>query len=301
MAAKPKQVFVIGAIAVLIAAVASYLLYDYLKGQETKMKEAVATENVVVASQDLPVGTVINDTQVKAVGWPKTSMPQGSFAGTEQVVGRTVLDKVSTGEPVTAAKLVPAGGQTGILTYKIPEGHRAMTVAVDQVSGVAGFITPGNRVDVILSVTPPGGQQPLSKIVLQDVPVLAIGQIIAQEKKDEKPQVVPTVTMDVTPEDAEKLAVASTQGRLQLVLRRAGDTDVAKTAGSTVIRVLGGSSAPQRVERVERKAGSKRMIVRRAQPKKEVAVKTQTDEFINVTVIRGNEKPVEKTFKVEKQ
>jgi pilus assembly protein CpaB len=298
MAAKPKQVFVIGAIAVLIAAIASYLLYDYLKGQESKMKEAVATENVVVASQDLPVGTVINDTQVKAVGWPKASMPQGSFAATGQVVGRTVLDKVSTGEPVTAAKLVPAGGQTGILTYKIPEGHRAMTVAVDQVSGVAGFITPGNKVDVVLSVTPPGGQQPLSKIVLQDVPVLAIGQIIAQEKKDEKPQVVPTVTMDVTPDDAEKLAVASTQGRLQLVLRRAGDTDVAKTAGATVMKVLAGSGAP---ERVERKAGPKRKIARRAQPKKEVAVKTEKDEFINVTVIRGNQKPVEETFKVEKQ
>jgi pilus assembly protein CpaB len=299
MAAKPKQVFVIGAIAVLIAAIASYLLYDYLKGQETKMKEAVATENVVVASQDLPVGTVINDTQVKAVSWPKASMPQGSFAATGQVVGRMVLDKVSTGEPVTAAKLVPAGGQTGILTYKIPEGHRAMTVAVDQVSGVAGFITPGNKVDVVLSVTPPGGGQPLSKIVLQDVPVLAIGQIIAQEKKDEKPQVVPTVTMDVTPGDAEKLAVASTQGRLQLVLRRAGDTDVAKTAGATVMKVLAGSGAPERVER--KAAGPKKRIARRAQPKKETAVKTEKDEFINVTDIRGNQKPVEETFKVEKQ
>jgi pilus assembly protein CpaB len=298
MAAKPKQVFIIGAIAVLIAAIASYLLYDYLKGQEVKMKEAVATENVVVASQDLPVGTVINDTQVKTVGWPKASMPQGSFAATGQVVGRTVLDKVSTGEPVTAAKLVPAGGQTGILTYKIPEGHRAMTVAVDQVSGVAGFITPGNKVDVVLSVSPPGGGQPLSKIVLQDVPVLAIGQIISQEKKDEKPQVVPTVTMDVTPDDAEKLAVASTQGRLQLVLRRAGDTDVAKTAGATVMKVLAGSGAP---ERVEHRAGPKRRIARRAKPKKEVAVKTEKDEFINVTVIRGGQKPVEETFKVEKQ
>jgi pilus assembly protein CpaB len=167
------------------------------------------------------------------------------------------------------------------------------------VSGVAGFITPGNKVDVVLSVTPPGGGQPLSKIVLQDVPVLAIGQIIAQEKKDEKPQVVPTVTMDVTPDDAEKLAVASTQGRLQLVLRRAGDTDVAKTAGATVMKVLAGSGAPERVER--KAAGPKKRIARRAQPKKEVAVKTEKDEFINVTVIRGNQKPVEETFKVEKQ
>jgi pilus assembly protein CpaB len=296
MAAKPKQVFVIGAIAVLIAAIASYFLYDYLKGQEVRMKEAVATETVVVASQGLPVGTVITDKQVKTINWPKSSMPQGSFAATSQVVGRTVLDIVSAGEPVTAARLVPAGGQTGILTYKIPEGHRAMTVAVDQVSGVAGFITPGNKVDVVLSVSPPGGGEPLSKIVLQDVPVLAIGQIIAQEKKDETPHVVPTVTMDVTPDDAEKLAVASTQGRLQLVLRRAGDTEVVRTAGATVVKVLTGAAGPAPVEH---KAAPKRQIAGRAQPEKQV--KTEGEKYISVTVIRGNQNPVEKTFKVEKQ
>ncbi len=300
MAAKPKQVFIIGAIAVIIAAVASYSLYNYLKGQETKMKAAVATTNVVVASQDLPTGTVINSTQVKAVSWPAANMPQGTFPVGDQVVGRMVLERIASGEPVTAAKLVPVGGQPGILTYKIPEGHRAMTVAVDQVSGVAGFITPGNKVDVVLSVTPPGGQQALSKIVLQDVPVLAIGQIISQEKKDEKPQVVPTVTMDVTPEDAEKLAVASTQGRLQLVLRRAGDTEVVKTSGSTVVRVLSGSAA---APVVEQKAGPKK-IAKKVKPerKKETVVKkTERDEFINVMIIRGNQKPVEETFKVEKQ
>jgi pilus assembly protein CpaB len=300
MAAKPKQVFVIGAIAVIIAAIASYSLYNYLKGQEAKVKEAVATENIVVASQDLGVGTVINDTQVKMVNWPKASLPQGSFTATAQVVGRVALDKMAAGEPVTAAKLVPAGGQPGILTYKIPEGHRAMTVAVDQVSGVAGFITPGNKVDVVLSVTPPGGKQPLSKIVLQDVPVLAIGQIISQEKKDEKPQVVPTVTMDVTPDDAEKLAVASTQGRLQLVLRRAGDTEVVKTPGATVLKVLASSGRPEHVaERHE--TGHGKRIVRRARPeKREKVAAPKKDEFINVTVIRGSQKPVEETFKVEK-
>jgi pilus assembly protein CpaB len=294
MAAKPKQVFVIGAIAVLIAAIASYFLYDYLKGQEVRMKEAVATEAVVVASQNLPVGTVINDKQVKATSWPKSSMPQGSFAAIDRVVGRTVLDIVSAGEPVTSAKLVPAGGQTGILTYKIPEGHRAMTVAVDQVSGVAGFITPGNKVDVVLSVSPPGGGEPLSKIVLQDVPVLAIGQIIAQEKKDETPHVVPTVTMDVSPDDAEKLAVASTQGKLQLVLRRAGDTEVVRTTGATVVKVLTGAARPGPVEH---RAAPKRQITVRAQPEKE----TEGNRFITVTVIRGNQKPVEEKFKVEKQ
>ncbi len=300
MAAKPKQVFIIGALAVIIAAVASISLYNYLKGQETKMKEAVATESVVVAAQEIPIGSAITVNQVKTVNWPKANLPQGSFASTDKVVGRTVMDKVGPGEAITEARLVPMGGQAGVLTYKIPEGHRAMTVAVDQVSGVAGFITPGNRVDVVLSVTPTGGQQPISKIVLQDVPVLAIGQIIAQEQKEgSKPQIVPTVTMDVSPEDAEKLAVASTQGRLQLVLRRAGDAEVVKTSGATVVRVLSGAGGAGKVET----AAPKKKIIRKKPPVQTVkAEKTEkAEEVVKVTIIRGSQKPVVETFRAENQ
>jgi pilus assembly protein CpaB len=223
-------------------------------------------------------------------------MPVGqTFSSVEQVTGRTAIDKYTAGEPIVETKLVPKEGQSGILTYKIPEGHRAMTVAVDQVSGVAGFISPGNKVDVVLTTTTPGsGQLQVSKIVLQDVPVLATGQVISQEKKDEKPVVVPTVTMDVTPEDAEKLAIASTQGRLQLVLRRVGDKEVTKTTGATVKKVMAGASeeAP--------KALTKTKKIVKSQVKSQAMEKEKKPEKMQATIeiLRGSQK-TEKTFTIE--
>ncbi len=295
MAAKPKTVFIIGALAIVIAAVAAIALYNYLKGQEAKVKEAVAVEKVVVASEDIPIGSAIKSIQVKTANWPKANMPQGAFFSAEQVTGRVALERFMSGEPIVETKLVPKEGQTGVLSYKIPQGHRAMTVAVDQVAGVAGFIMPGNKVDVVLTTTPPGGGQPISKIVLQDVPIFATGQVIEQQKEG-KPVVVPTVTMDVTPEDAEKLAIASTQGRLQLVLRRAGDAEVAKTGGATVTKVIGGASAPAA------KAAASQSKTAKKPKTKEEPKKAKTEKpaeiTINVEVLKGNQKKVE-TFKVE--
>jgi pilus assembly protein CpaB len=293
MEAKPKTVLIIGILAVVVAGIASLSLYKYLKGQEAIVQGAVATESIVVAAVDIPVGSSINSQQVKMLNWPKSAIPAGqTFSSAEQVTGRRAIDRYTAGEPIVEAKLVPKDGQSGILTYKIPEGHRAMTVAVDQVSGVAGFITPGNMVDVVLTTTTPGTSQlPVSKIVLQNVPVLATGQIISQEKKDEKPVVVPTVTMDVTPEDAEKLAIASTQGRLQLVLRRVGDKEVAKTTGSTVKKVMAGASEAQ-----PKVIAKTRTIVKTRVIEKEK--KAEEPQTFTVEIIQGNQK-TEKSFKIE--
>jgi pilus assembly protein CpaB len=298
MAAKPRSVVIVGVLSLAIAAFASYSLYNYLKGQEARVQSAVATSKVVVAAQEIPPGTAINATQLKTVDWPQGAAPQGAFSSTDQVVSRVALDRFAAGEPIIDGKLVPKEGQTGILSYRIPEGHRAMTVRVDDVAGVAGFITPGNRVDVVLT-TRPSNQQPISKIVLQNVPVLATGQIIEQ-KKDEKPVVVPTVTMDVVPEDAEKLAIASTQGTLQLVLRRAGDADIAKTAGATVVKVISSSSFR------EAPAPGKPAPVRRARarkapaPVKETKVEKAVEPALGVEVWRSTHKTTE-YFKGEKE
>lgn len=286
MAAKPRAVIIVGILAVAIAAVAAYSLYNYLKTQEKKVTEAVASEKVVVAAAEIPVGSTINITQLKTADWPKANVPQGSFLSKELVVGRTAIQTFLPGDPVTEAKLIPKEGPAGILTYKIPEGHRAMTVAVDQVSGVAGFINPGNMVDVVLIVTPPGATQTLSKIVLQNMPVLAIGQIV--EQKEGKPVVVPTVTMDVTPEDAENLAIASTQGRLQLVLRKFGDKDVAKTVGSTVTSVIRRAPAPAVM--------AKAKAVKKAPVTVTEVMKPVVEEAVTVEVFRGGKKTQE-TFK----
>lgn len=295
MATKPKTVFIVGFIALALAAAASISLFNYLKGQEKMVKGAVATENVIVASVEIPVGTAINTTHLKTAAWPAANMPQGAFTAAEQVVGRQTLDRIMPGDPVTELKLIPREGVGGILTYKIPEGHRAMTVAVDQVSGVAGFITPGSMVDIVLTTTVPGAAQPVSKIVLQNVPVLAIAQMVEQQK-DGQAVVVPTVTMDVTPEDAEKLAIASSQGKLQLVLRRAGDKDLAKTTGANISKVFSGiPSAPQ--------APQVRKAVSPVKPAKPAEAKTEkpqpAEDLINVEILRANTRSVE-TFKAEK-
>src|SRR4030043_421178 len=258
MAARPKALYIFGAAAIAIAALAAFLLYNYLKGEGERVSGAVATVPVLVASAEIPIGSSINVTQVKTVGWPKASMPQGALTSTDQATGRGAIQTFMPGDPIVEAKLMPKeGAPFSILTYKIPEGHRAMTVAVDQVSGVAGFINPGNIVDVVLIVSPPGANQQISKIVMQNMSVLAIGQIV--EQKEGKPVPVPTVTMDVTPEDAEKLAIASTQGRLQLVLRRLGDKEVAKTTGATVTKVFSGAKTTAEV--AERPKGARKAKV----------------------------------------
>ena len=283
MAAKPKAVIIAGALAVLVAAIAAYALYTYLKGQETKLTEAVATQRIVVAAVEIPMGTTINMTQAKTAEWPKANMPQGTFAASDQVIGRTSIQTFMPGDPITETKLMPKEGPVGIMTYKIPEGHRAMTVGVDQVAGVAGFLNPNNIVDVVLIAAPPGANQQIGKIVLQNVPLLAIGQIV--EQKEGKPVVVPTVTVDVTPEDAEKLAIASTQGRLQLVLRRLGDKEVVKTTGATVTKVIGSSmGSPVKV------ASSGAKVAK--------APTAPVEQFTSIEIYRGSTKTTEK-FKAQ--
>ncbi len=299
MAAKPRTVLIVGVIAVVIAVVASVSLYNYLKGQEARVKEAVATERIVVASEEIPIGSAIGAAKLKLADWPKANVPIGAFSSTEQVVGRVAIERHLPGDPIIEARLIPKEGAPGILTYKIPEGHRAMTVAVDQVAGVAGFITPGSKVDVVLTIIPPGGTQPVSKIIptLQNIPVLAIGQII--EQKEGQPVVVPTVTMDVAPAQAEELAIASTQGRLQLVLRRAGDADMPKTTGATVTKVLTGvqpTAAP--VVKLAAKAPKKAPAEIKPVEVKPVEVKPTPPPPVTVEVIKGTSRTTEQ-FKTE--
>jgi pilus assembly protein CpaB len=149
-------------------------------------------------------------------------------------------------------------------------------------------------VDVVLTVENEAGKRPVSKIVLQNVPVLATGQIISQEKKDEKPVVVPTVTMDVTPEDSEKLAISSTQGRLQLVLRRAGDMQVAQTMGATVSKVMTGVSMEKPKVIAKTRTVVKTKVVE-SKPKE-----AEKPAVVTVEILRGNKK-TEESFRAEEK
>jgi pilus assembly protein CpaB len=302
MAVSRKTVTLVAVIAIAFASVASYSLYKYLKGQEAKvqevMKVSVTAQKVVVAAKNIPVGEAITSAQVKTVDWPTESLPAGTFAMENEVVGRTTLQTIETGNPVTVSKLLPVGGLPGVMNYKIPEGHRAMTVGVDQVSGVAGFITPNSMVDVVLTAKPPGYRQSVSRIVMQNIPVLATGQVI--EQKDGKPVLVPTVTLDVTPEEAERLVMANSSGSLRLLLRRAGDSDVAKTRGATVTKVVQSAGQVRRTTAVASAKKAPKAATYRKRPATTVARKAGPHMItISVEVYRNNVKTVEGPFKVK--
>jgi len=204
-----------------------------------------------VASTDLAIGSNISENQLKIVIWPKESIPAGSFSDPKAVAGNIAIRSISAGEPITESKLLPKKGTpgSGIMTYAVPIGHRAVTVAVNEVAGVAGFINPNSRVDIVLTAIPPGSKEQISKIILQDIPILAIGQIM--EQKEGKPVLVTTVTLDLTPEDSEKLVLASNKGSLQMLLRNIIDNKAVDTKGADIVKVLAATKQSQELSKVK--------------------------------------------------
>ncbi len=275
---RPKAVVVVAVVAVVFAGLASWMVYDYLR----KAAETTRTsqgQQIVVAAVDIPLGSTINATQVKTAGWAKESMPAGSITDTKGCVGRVAVRSISAGEPITEAKLVPKEGAaaTGIMTYIVPPGHRAVTVAVNEVAGVAGFLSPQNKVDVVTTTTPTNSNETISKIVLQNVPILAIGQLT--EQKEGKPVIVTTVTLDLTPEDAEKLLIAANRGTLEMLLRNVTDNAQVATRGATIGRVLGGAERP-----ATRVAGATRAV------RKTQAARPHSPSTYSVEIIKGKER-----------
>ncbi len=235
----PNSFIITGVLAFVFAGIASLLAYNYLKKEGKSAFKGVA---IVSAATDIPIGTKLDATHVKLVTWPKENLPSGFYTDAGAPLGRIAVRPLSTGDIVTDQKLMPinAASSGGIMTYIVPQGHRAVTVAVNEVAGVAGFITPNSRVDIVLTselTSGNGKDDNISKIFLQNVPVLATGQVT--EQKGGQPVVVPTVTLDLTPEDSEKLIVGTKKGSLQLLLRNIVDTTSISTHGATITNVLG--------------------------------------------------------------
>lgn len=267
-----KTVTTVAVIALALAGVASWLVYDYLS-QKSEETRAIKGQGIVVAAAEIPVGSKLNASHLKQMAWPAASIPPGSFSDTKMLIDRVSVRPVGPGEPLTESKLMPRDGApgAGIMTYIVPDGHRAVTVGVNEVAGVAGFLAPHNKVDVVLTTIPPGSTDPastISKIVLQNVPILATGQIT--EQKDGKPVVVPTVTLDLTPEDAEKLVVAAAKGSLQMLLRGIRDSAPVESRGATISKVLG-STRPVVVASAPRTVAPRRPVVVRQQEVRPVA------------------------------
>ncbi|HKT99382.1 MAG TPA: Flp pilus assembly protein CpaB [Paraburkholderia sp.] len=207
-----------------------------------------ATVPVAVAADDINLGQPLNEAMVRTVNWPKNSVPPGAFANPKTLDGRVVRVSLAPGEPVLESKLAPVGTKGG-LSAVIGEGRRAITVRVNDVVGVAGFALPGNYVDVIVNTQEGNNradnQQSISKIVLEKILVLAVAQQVNRD--DTAPKVVNAVTLEVTPQQAEKLDLARSVGTLSLVLRNQVDRDILSTGGATKQTLLGqpvAASAP---------------------------------------------------------
>lgn len=235
---KRRRTLVILLLAILSGTIAAVSAFRYLEDRPIPVvnrESEVETRSVVVAARDIPLGTTLGEEDLEAIEWPASSLPQGIATTTSEVVGRTVIDDIATSEAILASKLADTG-LYGMIPL-IPEGMRALSVQVDQIIGVAGFVTPQTRVDVILIMTLPGQDESRSQIILQNIQALAANQQIT-ETDDGQPIISTVVTVLVTPEEAEKLALAANQGRIQMTLRNSLDLDVVETPGERESRLF---------------------------------------------------------------
>ena len=208
------------AVAIILGIVASMFVYRQFQAASAP-KPVVKMQQIVVAAEPLKLGTRVNASNLKTIPWPQGQPVAGMFTKVDDVANRALITSVAENEPILESKLASLQSGAG-LAATIPEGMRAMSVAVNDVVGVAGFVTPGTMVDVLVTGAATGGGN-ITRTILENVRVLAAGQKVEQDKEG-KPQTVPVITLLVTPDDAAKLAMASTEGKIQLALRNTIDT-----------------------------------------------------------------------------
>ena len=289
-----NRIMVVVGIALLLAVLASVGAYKFLSGQSRVAEQArLQTVGIVVAVVDIPLGSTINPNQVAVSPWPKDNYPKDALTDAKIAVGRVALRDFFRGEPVVESKLVPLGKSTGLLSLKVPAGMRVFSVKVNEVVGVGGFIVPESRVDVVVTTTPSnkGQGEKVSKIVLEDIRVLAAGQVI--EQKENKPVTVNTVTLALLPEEAEKLALAGNDGIIQLVMRNFTDNALVMTGGANKGRLLASfRHAPIVPEAAPAKGDKPRRVSRKAPSP--AASAPPPKQAYTVEVIKGNKRTEEK-------
>ena len=235
-----KTIFPI-AISLMIAFVGSFLIYQYIAEKRTPIEivkmEKTDSMPVVVPAIDLPLGTKITAEMVKTTPYLKESLPPAYFDSPAKLTGRVVLTSLKANEPISEYKLAPKSVKTGGVSAILSEGKRAIAVKGDKVVGISGFIYPGNRVDVIVTVKDPRTKKDTSKIFLENLLVLATGKQIQKNEKGE-PMPVDVYTLEVNPDQAERLTLAATKGKLQFALRGTTDSTDIWTKGITIPDLL---------------------------------------------------------------
>jgi pilus assembly protein CpaB len=242
-----KRFMTVLAVSLLWALLVAAVFYR-LAGNAGGRRRPAPEKQIVVATKAVPAGSVLDKESVALRGVPETVAPAGAFARVEDVVDRPVISAIEPDEPVVEARLAPKGSGMG-LGPMIPPGMRAVSVRVNDVVGVAGFVLPGMHVDVLVTGKPPSGGDIQTQTVLQNIAVLSAGQTIQADAKSQ-PITAPVVTLLVSPREAEALTLANNEGRIQLVLRNSTDRAVIPSAGHTLHELYGASRPVATVQTV---------------------------------------------------
>jgi pilus assembly protein CpaB len=292
---KNTRAAVMVSVSVAVAIAAVYWASQWVRSQAT-----VSTGKVVVAKTDIELGSRLNTIMLKVADWPKGSVPEGAVSDPEKIKDRVVKTTVLAGEPVLESKLAPVGTKGG-LSAVIAEGKRAMTVRVNDVVGVAGFALPGNYVDIVVNTEEDTGKlsdgrtKSISKIVLDHILVLAVAQE-SSVREEGKPKVVNAVTLEVTPDQAEKLDLARSVGQLSLVLRNQLDTSPVATDGSTKQSMLNRAAevvvTTPASQATTQQASVQPVVVVKSKPRVKKAAAPPTPKE-QVELIRGTDKSVQ--------
>jgi pilus assembly protein CpaB len=239
------RVFMVFVLAVTAGGALAFGTYNFMQHAPARTV-TIPTRPVVVAASDLDVGAELTREEIRIIDWPANAVPAGAFSDPKDVIGRGIILPVIQNEPILPMKLASPEAGAG-LPPAIPPGLRAVSVRVNEVIGVAGYVLPGTRVDVVATVNPSGQSNDItSKVVLTNVQVLAAGTKIDRETDKNKPIPVSVVTLLVDPEEAERLTLASTEGKIQLALRNPLDKATPSTHGIRPAALLGFAAPAQR-------------------------------------------------------
>ena len=240
------RVFIVLVLAVTVGGVFAFATYNYVQKAPGKGGVAMATRPVVVAAADLDIGAEIGRDDIRVIEWPATSVPNDAIGSADEVIGRGLIVPVVQNEPILPTKLASKEAGAG-LPPAIPPGLRAVSVRVNEVIGVAGYVLPGTHVDVVVTVSPTQQQVDMtSKVILTNVQVLAAGTKIERATDKDKPMPVSVVTLLVNPEEAERLTLASSEGKIQLALRNPLDRETPATRGIRPAALLGAAPITER-------------------------------------------------------
>lgn len=278
------RIFVVLALAVAAGGTFAFGTYRYMQTVPAQAAGGVPTRPVVVAASDLSLGAELRPESLRVIQWPADAVPTGAFGSPDELVGRGLIQPVTQNEAFLPSKLAAKEAGAG-LPPVIPEGYRAMSVRVNDVVGVAGYVLPGTRVDVVAVVNPTQNAPDVtSKVILTNVQVLAAGTKIETDG-DQKAMAVSVVTLLVGPEEAERLTLASTEGKIQLALRNPLDKTAPTTAGIRPAALMAGNFAAPRTM-VRRTAAPAATPVAAPRP-------VQAEPAPTVEIIRGDKRATE--------